>query len=98
MHCCICSKVCGHSTPPSYCLEHTTLRNSIVYNIYNTGKPCECDLCNNSKEHEYAIRERIAKEIELQCSSKCDIKDWVDDSPVKVCSHKEDAAIARGQK
>ena len=48
--------------------------------------------------NEAELRELIAKEIELQCSSKCDIKDWVDDSPVKVCSHKEDAAIARGQK
>ena len=26
MHCCICTRVCGHTTPPTYCDEHSPAR------------------------------------------------------------------------
>lgn len=81
------------------------MTNNIEYQIYNTGSRCDCQACQDSKENRWAICEQIAKEIEAQClysekltePNRCTILDWVDDSPIRICTHAKDAEIARSQ-
>lgn len=79
------------------------MTNNIEYQIYNTGSRCNCEACNDNREDRYALCEKIAKEIESQClysenlteGNRCTILDWVDDSPIRICTHAKDAEIAR---
>lgn len=61
MHCCICSKVCGHTTPPTYCSTHTynTAFPNITYNAYGKW------------QDEKKLREEIAAQIQYEMMPLC---------------------------